>query len=253
VCGGLVEVPAHRSDARRSVAVVAAITGKAPGQAPHGRFCMTESAPPPRIGDPPSDAPRVVLASGSPTRRAMLARAGVPVDADPPGVDEAEVTASLAHEGAAPDEVAEALAEMKARRIAQRHAKALVIGADQMLACDGAWFAKPDDRASARAHLEALSGRTHRLIVCAVAVKDDARLWHQTDTVDLTMRPLSRPFIDAYLDAVGDAALDSVGAYQLEGLGAQLFSRVQGDYFTVLGLPLLPLLGFLREHKVVPT
>jgi len=207
----------------------------------------------PRIGAPAPDAPRVVLASGSAARRDMLTGAGVPLDIDAPGVDETEVKAALGHEGALAAEVAEALAEMKARRIAQRHEKALVIGADQMLECDGTWFDKPVDRASARRTLEALSGRTHRLIVCAVTVKDDARLWHQIDSADLTMRPLGGAFIDAYLDAVGDGALDSVGAYQLESLGAQLFSRVQGDYFTVLGLPLLPLLGFLREHKVVPT
>jgi septum formation protein len=214
---------------------------------------MTQRSHPSRIVDPPLEAPRVVLASRSRARAAMLARAGVIVDTDAPGVDETDVKISLASEGAAADEVAEALAEMKARRIAQRHEKALVIGADQMLECNGAWFDKPDSRDTARAHLQALSGRTHRLIVCAVAVKDDARLWHQTDAVDLTMRQLSSAFIEAYLDAMGDTALESVGAYQLEGLGAQLFSRVQGDYFTVLGLPLLPLLGFLREHKVVPT
>ena len=214
---------------------------------------MTEHTDPPRIGEPFLDAPRVVLASRSPARRAMLFNAGVPVTSDSPGVDEAELKTSFGHEGASAEQVAEGLAEMKARRIAQRYSKALVIGADQMLECEGTWFDKPTNRDAAREHLQALSGRTHRLIVCAVAVKDDSRLWHQTDSAELTMRPLRAEFIETYLDAVGDAAMQSVGAYQLEGLGPQLFSRIQGDYFTVLGLPLLPLLGFLREHKVVPT
>jgi septum formation protein len=197
--------------------------------------------------------PALVLASRSPARRRMLLDAGVRLIADGPGVDEEGVKAAFRADGAEPAEVAEALAEMKAKRVSPRYEKALVLGADQMLACDGVWFDKPDSRDEARAHLRRLRGRTHRLLVSAVVVKDGARIWHQTDAAELTMRNLSDDFIEAYLDAVGDAALDSVGAYQLEGLGAQLFGRVQGDYFTVLGLPLLPLLAFLREHKVVPS
>ncbi len=209
--------------------------------------------PPPGIAEPPAHAPRVVLASQSPARRRMLEHAGVPVTTDAPGVDETEVKAAFAADGAEPDQVAEALAEMKARRIADRQPGALVVGADQMLACEGTWYDKPDSRDAAHTQLAALSGRTHRLLVTAVVIRDGTRLWHTTDAADLTMRPLSEHFIAAYLDAVGDAALESVGGYQLEGLGAQLFTRVRGDYFTVLGLPLLPLLDFLREHEVVPT
>ena len=216
---------------------------------------MSAASPSPasRIGTPPAHAPRVVLASRSPARQRMLAHAGVPVDTDVPGVDEAEVKAAFAADGAEPDQVAEALAEMKARRVADRQPGALVIGADQMLACAGTWYDKPADRTAAQAQLRALSGRTHRLVVTTVVIRDGTRLWHQTDAAELTMRPLSDGFIAQYLDAVGDAALDSVGGYQLEGLGAQLFTGVRGDYFTVLGLPLLPLLNFLREHEVVPT
>ena len=208
---------------------------------------------PGRIAEPPPHAPRVVLASTSPARRRMLDHAGVPVEADAPGVDEAEVKAAFAADGAEPEQVAEALAEMKARRIADRQPGALVIGADQMLTCDGRWYDKPESRAGAYAQLAALSGRTHRLVATAVIIRDDTRLWHTTDSAELTMRPLSTGFLEHYLDALGDAVLQSVGGYQLEGLGAQLFTRVRGDYFTVLGLPLLPLLDFLREHEVVPT
>jgi septum formation protein len=212
-----------------------------------------EPEPTPRIGPLSPEAPPVVLASQSVTRRRMLRDAGVPLLTHGPGVDEDEVKAALRAEGASAAEVAEGLAELKARRVSPRYGQTLVIGADQMLDCEGTWFDKPSNRDAARDTLKALSGRTHRLVVSAVVVKDSARLWHQTDAAELTMRPLSDDFIKHYLDAVGDAACHSVGAYQLEGLGAQLFSRVRGDYFTVLGLPLLPLLGFLREHKVVPT
>jgi septum formation protein len=199
-------------------------------------------------------APGFVLASQSPTRRRMLERAGVPIHAaDQPGVDEDEVKAAFRADGAGPDDVAEALAEMKAHRVGARYGGCLVMGADQMLEIDGAWLDKPASREQAAETLRTLSGKTHRLIASAVIVKDGGRIWHAIDSAKLTVRPLSDAFIAAYLDAVGDAAFDSVGAYQLEGLGGQLFARVEGDYFTVLGLPLLPLLGFLREHGVVPS
>ena len=149
-------------------------------------------------------------------------------------------------------EVAEALAELKAQRVTRRHPGALVIGADQMLECEGTWFDKPADRAAARAQLEALSGRVHRLVTCAVVVLDGERLWHRTESATMTMRRLSPEFLDRYLDTAGNEVLSSVGAYQLEGLGAQLFARVEGDFFTVLGLPLLPLLDFLRVRGVLP-
>jgi len=212
----------------------------------------TAHEPAARIDGTAPEAPPLVLASKSPSRRSMLVSAGVPVTTQPAGVDEAEIKVSMRRAGASAEEVAESLAEVKARRVSPHHGGALVLGADQMLDCEGTWFDKPATRDEAAEHLRALSGRKHTLVVTAVLVKDGTRIWHQTDSAELTVRPLSDAFIAAYLDAVGDAALESVGGYQLEGLGAQLFARVRGDYFTVLGLPLLPLLEQLRNHGVVP-
>ncbi len=195
-------------------------------------------------------APVLVLASGSRTRAAMLEQAGVSAVLDKPLVDEDEVKAAGRAEGVSADIVAEALAELKAQRITRRHPGALVVGADQMLECEGRWFDKPADRAAARAQLLDLRGKTHRLVSCAVVVRNGERMWHRIDSARLTMRNFSEAFLDDYLDRVGDDVLHSVGAYQLEGLGAQLFHRVEGDFFTILGLPLLPLLGFLRVHGV---
>lgn len=198
-----------------------------------------------------ADTPRLVLASASATRHGILARAGLSVGCDVAAIDEDEVKAALRAAGAAAEAVAEKLAEMKALRVSMRQPGAIVLGADQMLDCEGRWLDKPTDRAQARAQLLALAGRTHRLISAVVAMRDGARLWHHREAARLTMRPLSEAFVDRYLDAVGEAALSSVGAYQIEGPGAQLFARVEGDWFTILGLPLLPLLAFLREQGVV--
>lgn len=195
--------------------------------------------------------PAVVLASGSRTRAEMLERAGVRVTLAPAAVDEEEIKLAARAEGAPVEDVAEALAEMKAQRVTRKHPGALVIGADQMLDCEGRWFDKPRDRTAARAQLQELRGRTHRLVSCAVVIRDGERLWHHVDRARLTMRPFSDAFLDSYLNAAGDEVLQSVGAYHLEGLGAQLFHRVDGDFFTILGLPLLPLLGFLRVHGVI--
>lgn len=194
----------------------------------------------------------VILASASRARLAMLERAGVSCTAQPAAIDETEITRGLAADGAGPAEIAEALAEIKAQRISQRVGEAMVIGADQVLDCEGSLFGKPADRVTARAHLQALSGRTHRLTSAVVCVRDGTRLWHQVDSARLTMRMLSPTFIDDYLDRMGDRVQLTVGGYEIEGLGAQLFSRIQGDFFTILGMPLLPLLGFLRVHGLVP-
>jgi septum formation protein len=193
----------------------------------------------------------IILASASAIRRTLLENAGVRVIVDPGRVDEDEIKSALKGGGASVETTAEALAEAKAQRVSGRHWDGLVVGADQMLECNGVWFDKPADRAHAAAHLASLSGKTHRLISAVVAVRNNTRLWHHVGIAKLTMRPLSPDFIDTYLDAAGDAALASVGAYQLEGLGAQLFERVKGDFFTILGLPLLPVLAILREHQVV--
>lgn len=200
-----------------------------------------------------SESPRLVLASASPSRAAVLRQAGLTAADEPAQVDEAEVKAALQADGAGAEEIAQALAELKAQKVSRRSAGAFVIGADQMLECEGVWLDKPNDLAQAAEHLRFLSDKTHRLISAVCVVHDGTRLWHHVATASLTVRPLSEDFIADYLDAVGHTALTSVGAYQVEGLGAQLFARIEGDHFTILGLPLLPLLDFLREHRVIAT
>jgi septum formation protein len=196
-------------------------------------------------------APPVVLASGSAVRARLLRHAGLAFGQQVAQVDESEVKQALKAEGATAAAAAEALAELKAVKVSRRQPGALVIGCDQMLECEGAWFDKPDSLDAARAQLLALAGKRHRLLTSAVVVRDGTRIWHHNAVATLAMRGFSAGFLDAYLAAVGDAALTSVGAYQLEGLGAQLFDRVEGDFFGILGLPLLPLLGFLRENRVL--
>ena len=213
----------------------------------------SDSAAAPSIGTPAPGTPRLILASASPSRAAVLRQAGLAALSEPAHIDEAEVKAGLKAEGAGAREIAETLAELKAQKISRRRADSLVIGADQMLECDNIWFDKPADLGQAAAHLRSLSGKTHGLISAVCVVRDGARIWHHVAEARLTMRPLSEDFIADYLAAVGPAALSSVGAYQLEGLGAQLFTRVEGDYFTILGLPLLPLMDFLRNHGVIAT
>lgn len=190
----------------------------------------------------------IILASGSATRRAMLEQAGVTFMVDTAPVDEQAVKDAMRIETDNPARVAEVLAELKATRVAARHPGTIVIGADQMLECERVWFDKPADRAAARAQLQALRDKTHRLVSAVVAVRDGQKLWHHTEQAQLSMRRFSDAFLDHYLDRAGAAVLSSVGAYQLEGLGAQLFRMVDGDHFTILGLPLLALLDFLREN-----
>ncbi len=193
----------------------------------------------------------LVLASASPIRRTILTNAGVSVSVDPAHIDEQAVKTELRGQQTPVETVAIELASRKAQSVAARHPGALVIGADQMLDLGGEWLDKPVDRAAARRQLTALSGRTHRLVSGVAVVENDRELWRTANSVVLHMRLLTPEFIDSYLDRVGAAALASVGAYQLEGLGAQLFTAIEGDYFTVLGLPLLPLLAFLRQRGVI--
>lgn len=193
----------------------------------------------------------IILASQSPVRRRLLAQTGIDFETAVSGTDEASVKASLLAEGASPREIAEVLAELKAVSVSRRTMGAFVIGADQVLELEGTLYDKPGDLAGARQHLETLRGKTHRLHTAAVVAKAGAPIWRQLDAADLTMRTFSDAFLDAYLEAEGEAVTGSVGAYFYEGRGAQLFSRVSGDYFTVLGLPLLPLLQFMRDHGVL--
>ncbi|MGE5202155.1 MAG: Maf family protein [Acidobacteriota bacterium] len=194
----------------------------------------------------------LVLASGSATRARLLAEAGIDVRVDPAVLEEFEVIASFRAEGALAGECAAALAEAKASRVSARHPGALVIGADQILDCEGEWLEKPQDIAAARAQLRRLRGRPHELVSAVAVLRDGGMLWHAVDRARLTMRPFSDGFLEDYLARAGEEVLHSVGAYRLEGLGAQLFERVEGDFFTILGLPLLPLLGFLRDHGALP-
>jgi len=195
----------------------------------------------------------VVLASASATRRQLLAEAGLCVIVDGAAIDEEEIKAAFRAEGAAASVCAEALAEAKAMRVSSRRPGMLVIGADQILDCDGDWFDKPRDPGAARTQLMALRGRRHGLLTAAAVAKNGALIWHASDRASLTMRRFSDAFLETYLEASGEDILSSVGAYRLEGLGAQLFERVEGDFFTILGLPLLPLLDFLRSHGVLAT
>lgn len=201
--------------------------------------------------DPMPTATPVVLASASAVRARLLREAGLTFTIAPARIDEAEVKLAMREEPV--EAVAEMLALLKAQSVSRRYPDALVIGADQILACDGARYDKPADMAEARAQLTALRGRTHDLIGCAVVMREGVRLWHHADQAALTMRPFTDAFLDFYLAAAGAEVLASVGAYRLEGLGAQLFARIRGDYFTILGLPLLPLLDFLRAREVLKT
>ncbi len=194
----------------------------------------------------PAEPP--ILASASAVRARLLAAAGVPMEQTASGVDEEALKAELG--GGGHESLAMALAEAKAAAVSAAHPGRLVLGADQLLVLGGRRFDKPRDREQAAAHLAAFSGRAHELVTAAAALRGGVVLWRRTDRAQIHVRRLSAAMIDAYLDVVGEAALTSVGAYQFEGPGAQLFERVEGDFFTVLGLPLLPLLEFLRSEGV---
>jgi nucleoside triphosphate pyrophosphatase len=198
-----------------------------------------------------AEARPLVLASASETRRRLLTAAGVSAETLVAGVDEAAIKHSLEREGAAPAEVARTLAELKAVRVSSRRPGALVIGADQVLVLDDRCFDKPADLAAARAQLLALRGREHRLLSAVAVALDGQGIWRHQEEARLRMRPFSDGFLDDYLARAGDDVLGSVGAYRLEGLGAQLFAGIRGDYFAILGLPLLALLDFLRGHGAV--
>lgn len=197
------------------------------------------------------DMTEVILASASPARARVLTNAGVPHRIEAAAVDEAPVKISLRAEGANPLAVAETLAELKAQRVSNRHPAALAIGADQILVCNDVWYDKPQDLRQAADHLKTLCGRTHHLATAICIVEAGRRVWHHREVPALTMRSLDETFIGHYLERLGNTALESVGAYQLEGLGAQLFKRIDGDFFSILGLPLLPLMAFLRERGVL--
>jgi len=193
----------------------------------------------------------VILASASPVRKMLLERAGVTVTVIVAAIDEA--AAMLVCRSTGDDAAATALhlAEQKALRISGGRPDSLVIGADQVLDDNGKWLGKPRHRDEARAQLALLRGREHALVTAVCLACDGTVVWRHVDRARLTMRSLDDGSIERYLDAAGPEALGSVGAYQLDGLGAQLFSHVEGDYFAILGLPLLPLLEVLRGRGAI--
>ena len=188
----------------------------------------------------------LILASQSASRRAMLTAAGVAYDAVPARIDEAAVKAAMA--GARPRDLADALAELKALKISALHPEALVLGSDSLVAlADGTLLDKPVDRADAAAHLTAMAGGVHQLWSAAVLAQGGRAIWRHVEVAKLHVRPLSDLQIEAYLDREWPAIADCVGCFRIEGPGVQLFDRIDGSHFTVLGMPLLPVLGQLRR------
>lgn len=188
----------------------------------------------------------IILASRSPFRATILRNAGIDFTAESANIDERAVEAPLKDSGATPEDVALILAEAKALDVSERYPDALVIGSDQTLSLEDDVFHKPADMDAARQHLMALSGKTHHLNSAIVIAKGGETLWRHVSIARMTMRPLDPGFIGRHLARAGSSVLQSVGAYQFEGEGAQLFERIDGDYFTIIGLPLLPLLAELR-------
>jgi septum formation protein len=194
----------------------------------------------------------ITLASGSASRRALLAGAGIDAASIKPNVDEDAAKAAMRGEGMSVRDQAMQLAELKAIKVSAR-TPGLVIGGDQMLSLENEAFDKPADLDAARDHLRRLSGKTHSLETAIVVCENGTPVWRHMARPRLTVRPLSDAFIDSYVARVGEALLSTVGAYQLEGLGAQLFTKIEGDYFSILGLPLLPLLDYFRIRGALET
>jgi len=190
----------------------------------------------------------IILASASPARARLLEAAGVPFAVKLPDIDEGPIKKTARQAGQSAIQCALTLATAKADAISRRFPEALVIGADQLLAAGDEWYDKPADLAAARAQLQMLRGRMHVLATSVCVVHGGERIWHAASMPVLTMRPFSDAFLAEYIAAEGEALLGSVGAYRLEGRGAQLFERMTGDHFAVLGLPLFELLDFLRSR-----
>jgi septum formation protein len=195
----------------------------------------------------------LILASASVARAALLRSAGVEFVIEPADVDEAVPKRAARQRGNSAMQCAAALAAAKALTVSRKHPGALVIGADQILAIDAEWFDKPLDMVQAADQLRRLCGRTHILATAVCVCSDETTVWRGQSCPELTMRAFSPAFLDEYLAAECEAVLGSVGSYRLEGRGVQLFERIVGDYFSILGLPLIELLGFLRERGTVST
>ncbi|MBL4916703.1 Maf family protein [Szabonella alba] len=197
--------------------------------------------------------PPIVLASSSETRLRLLRAAGLPVSTQPARLDEEAITASLMAEGASPRDLADTLAEMKARKIGERSPGAIVLGCDQVLEFKGRVFGKPATPDLARTQLQAMRGQTHRLLSSVVLYHEAQPQWRHIGEARLTMRDFSDDWLDGYLNRNWDSLRHSAGGYLLEEEGVRLFSAVEGDYFTILGLPLLPLLGYLGLRGFIPS
>ncbi len=200
---------------------------------------------------PQSSGPRLILASASTSRRSLLAAAGVTFEVHPAEIDETAVKREACAEGVSAETAALRLADLKAASVARKTPDALVIGADQILVCEGEWFDKPVGIAAARQQLRALRGRSHVLATASVCHRGASRVWHNVATPRLTMRDFSDEFLDAYLAAERETVVSTVGAYRLEGRGIQLFDAVEGEHSAILGLPVLPLLAFLRDMRCI--
>ena len=193
----------------------------------------------------------LILASSSASRQMLMRNAGLTFSAIPADIDERALDEQLERNGASPEEVALELAKAKALAVSKLHPAALVLGCDQTMALGTRVYHKPKTMAEAEAHLLSLSGKVHRLNSAAVLARAGEVLWQTVSSAELAVRILSAEFVSRHLQRVGDRALTSVGAYQLEGEGIQLFTSIEGDYFTILGLPLLPLLSKLRDMDVI--
>jgi septum formation protein len=198
-----------------------------------------------------ASAPRLVLASASASRRALLAAAGLRFDTTPAAVDEGALKQGARAEGLDADGTALLLADAKALHVAGHDPEALVIGCDQLLVCEGQWFDKPADQDDARTHLRALRGRTHTLVTAVLCRRGEHLLWQTVARPRLTMRDFSDAFLETYLHLEARFVSTTVGAYRLEGPGVHLFAAINGEHAAILGLPLLGLLGFLRESGVL--
>lgn len=197
--------------------------------------------------------PTLVLASQSASRRAMLDAAGVAHEALPALVDEASAKASLLAEGTSPRDLADALAELKALKVSRMAPQALVLGGDSLVALDdGSLLDKPESRDQARDHLQRMSGKIHDIYSAAVIAEGGRAVWRHVDRARLHVRPLSDAFIESYLDLEWPAIAGCVGCFRIEGPGVQLFHRTEGSHFTILGMPLLPILDYLRTRGVMP-
>ena len=194
---------------------------------------------------------QMILASSSPTRLQMLRAAGLTVDAIAPRVDEATIRDALVAEGAHPRDIADTLAEMKARKVAEKHSDALVLGCDQVLALDRQTFAKPETPDQARAQLRQLRGQSHKLLSAIVAYENAEPVWRHVAEARLTMHAISDSYLDDYVTRTWDSIRHSVGCYKIEEEGVRLFSAISGDHFTILGLPLLPLLAWAGTRGMI--